>query len=466
MKITEPVVWVDVASACVAYAAYQWSQVKLFIPSLKFAAHLHRLFFGAAEYLNSIEGLGILTVYEADEEGMCQFYMSGEPCISVQRADHARIVLLASNYRSRLPVFDDHVDAFVGTKSLLQLMGSEWKVHRKLISKAFSWQYLVVMVPSMTSIADDFASVLLKSNAESIDVAPLLKLVTLDIIGATPFGSSFNAIHDAKNPIMEGFTLLLEDFNHRMIEAPFHPGCMFYWLPTKANKLHRATTQSMRQLIDDFTHEEHVQRDSFADNLLTFLFAGFDTTSISLSYVLYLMASHPDVQEKALAEVLAETKSQELTYKSAQELVYCTAIITESLRLFPPALVTSRTLEDEVTIGKHRIPRGTTVMLPIYWIHRYDANWGSDADRFRPERHLEDSDDINLSAKDKGFRMLAFSGGPRNCVGMRYACSRREGCASSSSSRVGPGAKARAWRMAQHPATQGLESRSILVFSC
>ncbi|CAK4690109.1 unnamed protein product [Aphanomyces euteiches] len=199
MKITEPVVWVPVASACVAYAAYQWSQVKPFIPSLKFAAHLHRLFFGAAEYLNSIEGLGILTVYEADEEGMCQFYMSGEPCISVQRADHARIVLLASNYRSRLPVFDDHVDAFVGTpalgyerftilwnvgtKSLLQLMGSEWKVHRKLISKAFSWQYLVVMVPSMTSIADDFASVLLKSNAESIDVAPLLKLVTLDIIG-------------------------------------------------------------------------------------------------------------------------------------------------------------------------------------------------------------------------------------------------------------------------------------------
>ncbi|KAF0742638.1 hypothetical protein Ae201684P_000581 [Aphanomyces euteiches] len=318
-----------------------------------------------------------------------------------------------------------HVDAFVGTKSLLQLMGSEWKVHRKLISKAFSWQNLVVMVPSMTSIADDFASVLLKSNAESIDVAPLLKLLTLDIIGATAFGSSFNAIHDAKNPIMEGFTLLLEDFNHRMIEAPFHPGSKFYWLPTKANKLHRATTQSMRQLIDDLVasrmkstsnetyhdllqfmiaaaHEENsgVTAQSFADNLLTFLFAGFDTTSISLSYALYLMASHPDVQEKALAENL---------------------FITESLRLFPPALVTSRTLEDEVTIGKHRIPRGTTVMLPIYWIHRYDANWGSDADRFRPERHLEDSDDINLSAKDKGFRMLAFSGGPRNCVGMRYA---------------------------------------------
>ncbi|CAK4082804.1 unnamed protein product [Aphanomyces euteiches] len=278
------------------------------------------------------------------------------------------------------------------------------------------------MVPSMTSIADDFASVLLKSNAESIDVAPLLKLLTLDIIGATAFGSSFNAIHDAKNPIMEGFTLLLEDFNHRMIEAPFHPGSKFYWLPTKANKLHRATTQSMRQLIDDLVasrmkstsnetyhdllqfmiaaaHEENsgVTAQSFADNLLTFLFAGFDTTSISLSYALYLMASHPDVQEKALAEVLAVTKSQELTYKSAQELVYHGKLAALSARL------------------------GTTVMLPIYWIHRYDANWGSDADRFRPERHLEDSDDINLSAKDKGFRMLAFSGGPRNCVGMRYA---------------------------------------------
>ncbi|CAK4690103.1 unnamed protein product [Aphanomyces euteiches] len=183
------------------------------------------------------------------------------------------------------------------------------------------------------------------------------------------------------------------------------------------------TYHDLLQFMIAAAHEENsgVTAQSFADNLLTFLFAGFDTTSISLSYVLYLMASHPDVQEKALAEVLAETKSQELTYKSAQELVYCTAIITESLRLFPPALVTSRTLEDEVTIGKHRIPRGTTVMLPIYWIHRYDANWGSDADRFRPERHLEDSDDINLSAKDKGFRMLAFSGGPRNCVGMRYA---------------------------------------------
>ncbi|RQM28115.1 hypothetical protein B5M09_010851 [Aphanomyces astaci] len=456
-------------------------QVKPFIPSLKMSVHLHRIFFGAGELFNSVEGLGRITFDEADDNGMCQFYVLGARCISVLKAEHIRTVVLASNFRQRVPLFDEYVDAIVGTKSLVQVMGHEWKLHRKLISRAFGWQNLASMAPAMGSIAHEFASHLLATQASSkFDVFPMLKLATLDIIGtncnpvshsnpqtmpcisailflgATAFGASFGAIqHTTNHPVVEAFTFLLDDMNRRAIDEPLHPSSMFYWLPTAANRMHRQQTAILRRTIDDLvasrlhnppanddsqgkkTHHDLLQYmvdaaaaaahnedasggvtpQSFADNLLTFLFAGYDTTSIALAYTLHLLAAHPQVQDKVVAEIEAVLGADTApTCDTVSRLTFCAAVVTESVRLFPPVLVTMRSLEADLHVGGHHVPKGTNVMLPIYWIHRYEENWGADATAFRPERHLDE-----IHGKDKAFRMMAFSAGPRNCVGMRFA---------------------------------------------
>ncbi|ETV94497.1 hypothetical protein H310_11812 [Aphanomyces invadans] len=438
------------AAAGMATVAFlvRWLQVKPFIPSLKMAVHLHHVLFGVGDLLSSVEGLGRVTFDEADDDGMCQFWLMGLPCISVLKAEHVRAVVVASNYRRRLWLLDDFVDAIVGKKSLVQVMGHEWKVHRKLISKAFGWQNLANMAPVIGTVASEFAAVLLsKHGANKVDVFPLLKLATLDVIGATAFGASFNAIHNATSDVVDAFTFLLNDMNRRSIDEPLHPASSLYWLPTSANRDFHAHKRTLRRTIDalvaarlargahgdvhhdllqymiDAAHDDDsgVTRQSFADNLLTFLFAGYDTTSIALAYTLHLIAAHPEAQAKAVAEIDQVVGPDALpTYDMVHRLTYCAAVVMEALRLFPPVLFTMRTLEADVDIGGHLVPKDTNVILPIYWIHRYEANWGPDATAFRPDRHLTD-DRVEMTAKDKAFRMMAFSGGPRNCVGMRFA---------------------------------------------
>ncbi|CAK4937172.1 unnamed protein product [Aphanomyces euteiches] len=429
--------------AVAVYALYKCLQVQPFIPTLKISRHLHQPLLGILLRFNSLEDQGLIMFDEADDDGMVQFFIAGTPCVSVLNAQHIRQVLLASNYRAKNRLFDSANEAFLGKNALTQLMGRPWKIHRQLIAKAFGWQNLVAMVPAIHSIAILFADRLIKES--TADIVPLVKLATLDAIGACAFGQSFDALDDPSNPIVDAFTFLLDDLNRRTHEDVLNPANMFHWLPTDNNKKFHAKTKILREaidalvasrlsktsashhdllqfMIDAATEEESgVTPQSFSDNLLTFLFAGFDTTSITLAYAFYLLAIHPDVQDKALAEVRQVVGSNDITYEMVQNLPFCTAIIMESLRLFPPAFLTVRTLESNMTIGRHDVPAGTTVMLPIYWIHRYAPNWGPDAEAFRPERHLEDDDGVNLGAKEKGFRMLAFSGGPRNCVGMRFA---------------------------------------------
>ncbi|CAK4649686.1 hypothetical protein LEN26_013181 [Aphanomyces euteiches] len=429
--------------AVAVYALYKCLQVQPFIPTLKISRHLHQPLLGILLRFNSLEDQGLIMFDEADDDGMVQFFIAGTPCVSVLNAQHIRQVLLASNYRAKNGLFDSANEAFLGKNALTQLMGRPWKIHRQLIAKAFGWQNLVAMVPAIHSIAIHFADRLIKES--TADIVPLVKLAILDAIGACAFGQSFDALDDPSNPIVDAFTFLLDDLNRRTHEDVLNPANMFHWLPTDNNKKFHAKTKILREaidalvasrlsktsashhdllqfMIDAVTEEESgVTPQSFSDNLLTFLFAGFDTTSITLAYAFYLLAIHPDVQDKALAEVRQVVGSSDITYEMAQNLPFCTAIIMESLRLFPPAFLTVRTLESNMTIGRHDVPAGTTVMLPIYWIHRYAPNWGPDAEAFRPEWHLEDDDGVNLGAKEKGFRMLAFSGGPRNCVGMRFA---------------------------------------------
>ena len=81
--------------------------------------------------------------------------------------------------------------------------------------------------------------------------------------------------------------------------------------------------------------------------------------------------------------------SGEIDYATASTMTYCQAVLTEALRLYPPAPLTTRDLESDLDIDGHLVPAGTMICLPVWWVHRSPMNWGDDADEFKPERHLE-----------------------------------------------------------------------------
>jgi cytochrome P450 len=455
-----------------------------FISGMAFPSHLHKPFLGVAANIGSIEGTQRVVVDGADSQGLVSYYLLSAPFISATRADHVRQILLASNDRNPVPIMTRHIGAFLGDSSILLLNRATWKFHRRLFAKAFNWQFLEGMAPTMSRVAHAFTDLLLlqqqqrhQSNKldvidQGVDIFPLIKLATLDIIGLTGFGYDFHAIQDGKNPVASAFEFLLAEMTRRTYVAPLHPANFFYWLPTAANRRYHREQAILRSTLEDIVTARLKQRSStgptdlldnmitamnaqddddddnahddtnqttakemtpasFVDQLLSFLFAGFDTTSIALAYTFYLISQHPDVEAKMLAEIHDVVgPDANVTYASAQALPYVTAVFKEAMRLFPPVPFYTRTIErDNLVLGPFTIPKGTHVLLPVWSIHRSRMNWGPRADMFLPERHLDKKDDaVNNdedtyqgSEKDKSFRFLAFSGGPRNCVGMRFA---------------------------------------------
>ncbi|KDO32090.1 hypothetical protein SPRG_03310 [Saprolegnia parasitica CBS 223.65] len=437
---------VAVAALAVAYVYWRFGRNAPFLPGVPFPASLHQPFLGVAGLLGSIDGCDRLFADAADANGMVSFRLLTTNAVSVLKAAHVRQVVCATSYREMVPILGNHLRKLLGGASLLLLSRHEWKGHRRLIAKAFHWQSLAQMVLTMVAVAEAFVDVALQTaGGASVDVAPLLKLAALDTIGRCAFDYDFEALANGTNDVTSAFEFLLNEAKRRGFDDTLHPASLWYDLPTPANRRYKREARILRSTLEsivvarmsDHATTKHdllgsllaaaadessaVTPTTLADNLLTFLFAGFDTVAIALAYAMHLLSTHPDVQAKALAEVEAVVgRSGSITYEAIGRLPYVYAVMTEALRLFPPGPGTSRTLEADLVLDGHSIPAGTLVYLPIWEINRSRLNWGDDADAFRPERHVEEgaSDE---SSSDRAFRMMSFSAGPRNCVGMRFA---------------------------------------------
>ncbi|KDO26562.1 hypothetical protein SPRG_07965 [Saprolegnia parasitica CBS 223.65] len=432
----------------VAYVYHRYGRNAPFLPGLPFPAGLHRPFVGVAVEMSTLEGMTRLFVDAADANGMVSFRLLSQPSVAVTRADHVRQVYMATTNRGPTPIIDMHMQAFLGDRSVSLLMRDEWKLHRRLVSRAFQWQNLAAMVPAMASIAETFTNVWRGAATPSIDVFPLLKRLALDTIGRTGFGYDMGALRDAANPMASALDFLVNEINRRCLEQPLHPSSHLYWLPTRTNRRHAEAVSTVRTTLhsiiqarmmshatSSLRHHDLLEAmleaasadnspmdaKTLADNVVTFFFAGSDTTSSAMAYTLFLLATHRDVQAKAVAEIdKVVGQSSPITYEAMQQLPYVSAVLTEALRLYAPAPFTYRHADSDLVLGDHVVPAGTLLALPMWFINRSPLNWGDDAAEFKPERHLA-ADCDRFAAKDRAYRFVSFSGGPRNCVGMRFA---------------------------------------------
>ena len=194
-----------------------------------------------------------------------------------------------------------------------------------------------------------------------------------------------------------------------------------------------------------FTDEDLV------DQMMTFLAAGHETTASGLTWAVYLLAKHPEMQRRLRDEVhasqlpsLVEDPPQSssssancsVTAESLDQLPYLNAFCRETLRLFPPVALTIRTANKDTDICGHLIPKGTTIVLPPWAVNTSRKLWGSDAREFSPERWMvrtapganddknDDDDDYvggQRGMKTGNFSMLTFLHGPRSCIGQTFA---------------------------------------------
>ena len=290
--------------------------------------------------------------------------------------------------------------------------------------------------------------------SSTIDIGPLMKMITLDVFGLWALSQDYGCCSAlAPSRVFKLFEASLDDVTQGVKAMP--------WEFSQRNKQFMQNVQELRSVVMKAVEERKeskVRRDdllqhlldakekeggsldldsssAFVDVLLTVFFAGYDSTSITLAYAIYLISQHPEVEAKCLKEIE--------TVQEWDDRVYCKAVITETLRLFPPAPVTARDVMKDVVMSDGTIlPAGTKFFVPIWHIHRNDANF-SRASEFIPERWVAPAISTTTTSESSAVQWVerdptvdttmepiaaadpksffAFSGGGRNCAGSKFA---------------------------------------------
>ncbi|MEJ7731266.1 MAG: cytochrome P450 [Polyangiaceae bacterium] len=166
------------------------------------------------------------------------------------------------------------------------------------------------------------------------------------------------------------------------------------------------------------------------DEVLTLVLAGHETTANNLTWTLMLLSQHPDVERRVFEEVERVVGQGPVRLSHLPALEYTERVLSESLRLLPPAWMLERdALADDVVCG-WQVPRGATVAVCAYLLHRHRRYWdnpeGFDPDRWLPERS---------AARPRGA-YLPFGDGPRVCIGKSFALIEAKVCLAAMVRRV------------------------------
>ena len=228
---------------------------------------------------------------------------------------------------------------------------------------------------------------------------------------------------------------LLHDFLARFRSPIYIP----FWLPTPANlKLKRTVSRLDRiihALIDERRKEGAGRGDLLSlliqardendgsgmtdkqlrDEVMTLFLAGHETTANALTWAIYLLGEHPEIQAQAAEGVRGVLAGRPPIAADAPRLELCERIIREAMRLYPPAYVIGRRATEDCHVGRFPVPQGTNVLMS-QWVVQRDPRWYERPADFLPQRWADGS----LSKLPK-YAYFPFGGGPRICVGAGFA---------------------------------------------
>lgn len=156
--------------------------------------------------------------------------------------------------------------------------------------------------------------------------------------------------------------------------------------------------------------------------------SGHETTASALTWAIYLLAKHPQIQIRLRTEVQSlvphplEDPDAMVTSETIGKLPYLNAVCQEVLRLFPPVSVTIRVAVKDTTICGQYIPQGTTMMIPPWAVNGNTELWGPEAAEFKPERWQRNTSGLSSNeTMSTNYQFLTFLHGPRSCIGQSFA---------------------------------------------
>lgn len=390
-------------------------------------------------------------IYEQyPKEKIVGIYRFTTPCLFIRDLDIIKNILIKD-----FNIFTDRGIEFSNEGlgvNLFHSDGRTWKALRYQLTPIFTSGKIKNMFPLMVETADKFIDdVTIACNKQSEqEILKLVQKFTLATISSCAFGLSIDSLQDKHETLefIDKNILFNSVFNDLDL---MYPGILkkmnLSIFPMKATKFFQDLTNTIvkqrknmptirKDLMDSLLELKqkgaiHVNnREEMKDMTLeitdtiiaaqafVFYVGGFETSASTLSYMLYLLALHPDIQDKMLAEIdnALQKTGGKITYESLTELQYTSQVFDETLRMYPIVEPLQRNANADYAVPGTDviIKKGQTVVMSPIGIH-YDEQHYTNPTKFDPDRfNLENSRDRHPCA------YLPFGTGPRNCIGKFY----------------------------------------------
>jgi cytochrome P450 len=313
---------------------------------------------------------------------------------------------------------------------LLTSEGDFWRRQRRLAQPAFHRERLEAYAAVMVDLTERMLSSW--ADGQARDAQADMMTLTLRIVAKTLFDADVTGQADEAADAMETLLACFTARVGKLIPLP-------EFVPTPVNLRLRRAARRLDRIVFGFVAERrasgedrgdllslllHAQDEDdggrmtdgqLRDELMTLFMAGHETTANTLAWAWYLLAQHPVAEARLHAELDSVLGDRAPTPADLPRLTFTEHVVAETLRVYPTVWLLGREAIEPCTIGGHRVPKGTTLYMSQWVLHR-DARFFAEPEAFRPERW-----ENGLARRLPRYAYFPFGGGPRICIGQGFA---------------------------------------------
>ncbi|MFN3746634.1 MAG: cytochrome P450 [Hyphomicrobiaceae bacterium] len=319
-------------------------------------------------------------------------------------------------------------------KGILTSEGADWKWQRQTSAPMFRHQEVMSFVPEFVRASDDMLARWRQAEPGAVHLIDQeMTRVTFDVISATLLPS---ADHTVGVAVERSTAHFLQAGAWAQLYAITN---MPRWLPRPGRTRMELATRQLRDAVAAMLKEHRasdadrddlmgrlmrsrdpetgqlMNEEQLIDNLLTFYLAGHETTAKALTWTLYILSQSPEWTAALAEEIARVAGGQPISAAHIDQLVLTGQVVKESMRLYPPVPMVTRQAVRDARLGPHDIKAGTSIVMPIYAIHRHRKRW-QDPEVFDPSRFAPDKE-----GAISRYQYMPFGAGPRICIGMAFA---------------------------------------------
>jgi len=313
-----------------------------------------------------------------------------------------------------------------------------WSVAHKVLTKPFSHRGVMSMFPTICQQANKLVAALDLEieGGKRVYVYDYMVKMALETIAVCSMGTSLRCF-DSEDTLP--FPVAFQEAMDSMLELLNVPASLWFCCFGLKRRMNKAV-QRMNSIIDDIV-QQRVQKKTQAfgkdpdlldimltgesgakldpqnirSQVLTFLFAGHDSTAAAMSSFIVFMLANPDVEAKVVEEIQHVVGDGEVEPDHLNQLKYLDWCMKESLRLLPPAGNYQRmAFQDDMLLGgRYKVKRDAPVIVDIFTLHMDPETWGPDAAHFVPERWE--------AGPPHPCSFMPFASGPRGCIGKEFS---------------------------------------------